>query len=95
MFCARKKGIEGPKDKTRGRLDILVGGESTEAEADGGIALCRGEAQGAKYVGRLGNAGDACGPNTRHQRRVHGGRMGGRQTLSQSSVQENPGAQDE
>ena len=50
----------------RSRFDIVVGGKPPEAEADGSIALSRGEAQGAehvrwlRYAGRTGGAG-GCG----------------------------------
>ena len=53
-------------------LDIVVGGEASEAESDGGIALCRGETQRAEHVGRLGYAGCASGAGGGGDQRLQG-----------------------
>ena len=46
-------------DKAGGLVDLGVGGEASEAEADGGVRLSGGEAEGAQDVGGFGDAGGA------------------------------------
>ena len=47
--------------KVNSSFYFLVGGEATEAEADGGVGLCGGEAEGAEDVRGSGDAGGAGG----------------------------------
>ena len=42
-------------------MDFGVSGETAEAEADGGVGLCGGEAEGAEDVRGFGDAGRAGG----------------------------------
>ena len=55
------EGGEAFYDKGGGLVDFLVGGEGAEAEADGGVGLSGGEAEGAEDVGGFGDAGGAGG----------------------------------
>ena len=54
-------GVKRLEYETSSLLYLLVGGEAAKAEADGGVALVGGEAEGAQDVGGFGGAGGAGG----------------------------------
>ena len=55
-------------------VDFGVSGEAAEAEADGGVGLGRGEAEGAEDVGGFGDAGGAGGGGGGGEVGMEGGR---------------------
>ena len=54
-------------------VDFGVSGEAAEAEADGGVGLGGGEAEGAKDVGGFRDAGGAGGASGRGEVGLEGG----------------------
>ena len=62
LFGLSGGGGETVDDRAGGLVDLGVGCEAAEAEADGGVGLGGGEAEGAEEVGVFGDAGGGAEP---------------------------------